>query len=173
MRRGISTILLLVLLNSCASVIPVPKYTKSSNGDGSASVVSELKSRRSGGQSRLLRVVDSYLGVPYKWGGTTRKGMDCSAFTRAIYRETYGMELPRTSKQMYQLGRGIRTKRDLKPGDLVFFKNTYSGPGISHVGIYVGQGRFAHASSSQGGVITDLGNPYFQKRYAGGRRLDR
>jgi len=81
--------------------------------------------------------------------------------------------LPRTSKQMYGVGWAIPQKQDLKPGDLVFFKNTYSGPGVSHVGIYLGEGRFAHASSSKGGTITPLNNPYFQPRYVGARRVER
>jgi cell wall-associated NlpC family hydrolase len=121
----------------------------------------------------LHQVVDSYIGVPYQWGGTTRKGMDCSAFTRATFRETYGIELPRTSKQMYQLGSIIPRQQELRPGDLVFFKNTYSGAGVSHVGVYLGSGQFAHASSSRGVTITPLSSPYFSKRYAGGRRVGR
>ena len=163
----------LLLLNGCGSIAPTPRYTKAATRDGSTKIVRELKKRQRGGKNRLLRVVDSYLGVPYKWGGTTRQGMDCSAFARAIYRETYGVELPRTSKQMYQLGQKISPQRNLKSGDLVFFKNTYSGPGVSHVGVYISDGRFAHASSSAGGVITGLESSYFKKRYAGARRIAR
>ncbi len=166
-------LLCLLLLNACGSVAPIPRYTNSTPRSGSVTVAEELESRRRGGKSRLLRVVDNYLGIPYKWGGTTRQGMDCSAFARAIYRETYGIELPRTSKQMYQLGQNIAGQRNLKPGDLVFFRDTYSGPGISHVGVYIGNGRFAHASSSKGGVITGLDATYFKKRYAGARRIRR
>ena len=163
-------LLLLSLLAACGSIRPAPRYTDSTNN---GAVVRELEERRLATPSRLARVVDSYLGIPYKWGGTTRAGMDCSAFTRAIFRETYGIELPRTSKQMYGVGRAIPQEQSLKPGDLVFFKNTYSGPGVSHVGIYLGNGRFAHASSSKGGTITPLDNPYFQARYIGARRVER
>ena len=120
---------------------------------------------------RLMRVIDGYLGVPYQWGGTTRKGMDCSAMARAIVRETYGLELPRTSKQMYKLGSPVRGGGRLRPGDLVFFRIGDSGPGVSHVGVYVGDDRFAHASSSRGGVIDQLSQPYFKTRYVGGRRI--
>ena len=163
-------LLLSSLLTACGSVRPAPRYTDSTDA---GAVVRELEQRRRATPNRLARVVDGYLGIPYKWGCTTRAGMDCSAFTRAIFRETYGVELPRTSKQMYGVGRAIPQGQDLKPGDLVFFKNTYSGPGVSHVGIYLGEGRFAHASSSKGGTITQLNNPYFQPRYVGARRVER
>lgn len=169
MKPVLLSFLLSALLVACGSIAPAPRYTHS---DGPDRVMRELQKRRRASKSRLLRVVNSYQGVPYKWGGTTRQGMDCSALTRAVYRETYGLELPRTSKQMYGLGRNIR-KSDLKPGDLVFFTNTYSGAGVSHVGIYIGEGRFAHASVSQGGTITPLAHPYFDLRYAGARRIKR
>jgi len=170
MSRPLLLLVFLSLLAACGSIRPAPRYTDSTNA---GAVVRELEERRHATPSRLARVVDSYLGIPYKWGGTTRAGMDCSAFTRAIFRETYGVELPRTSKQMYGVGRAIPQEQSLKPGDLVFFKNTYSGPGVSHVGIYLGNGRFAHASSSKGGTITPLDNPYFQPRYIGARRVER
>ncbi len=170
MSRPLLLLVFLSLLAACGSIRPAPRYTDSTN---TSAVVRELEERRHATPSRLARVVDSYLGIPYKWGGTTRAGMDCSAFTRAIFRETYGVELPRTSKQMYGVGRAIPQEQNLKPGDLVFFKNTYSGPGVSHVGIYLGNGRFAHASSSKGGTITPLDNPYFQPRYIGARRVER
>ena len=170
MSRPLLLLVFLSLLAACGSIRPAPRYTDSTN---TGAVVRELEERRHATPSRLARVVDSYLGIPYKWGGTTRAGMDCSAFTRAIFRETYGVELPRTSKQMYGVGRAIPQEQNLKPGDLVFFKNTYSGPGVSHVGIYLGNGRFAHASSSKGGTITPLNNPYFQPRYIGARRVER
>ena len=169
MKWSFYTILLGMFLVACSSVVPAPRYTRSSR----SSVVRELEKRQRADRSRLLKVVDSYLGVPYKWGGTTRQGMDCSAFTRAIVRETYGVELPRTSKQMYRLGYQVLDRSGLRPGDLVFFKDTYAGPGVSHVGIYLGDGRFAHASSSKGGTITALDAPYFHTRYAGARRIKR
>jgi murein DD-endopeptidase / murein LD-carboxypeptidase len=153
---------------------PAPRYT-SAPGAGGEGLSEELRTRqraqRSGNSSRLLRVVQGYLGVPYKWGGTTRNGMDCSALTRAVYREAYGVELPRTSGQMYRLGKEVASAGNLRAGDLVFFRIDTSGPGVSHVGIYVGDGRFAHASSSRGGVIDPLSSPYFDKRYAGARRV--
>ena len=90
---------------------------------------------------------------------------------RAIYREAYGLELPRTSGQMYRLGTPVPRRGDLRPGDLVFFRIAESGSGISHVGVYLGSGQFAHASAGRGGVVDALHDPYFQGRYAGGRRV--
>ena len=155
---------------SC-SVRSAPRYT--ADATGSDRVVRDLKERRNASPSRLARVVEGYLGVPYKWGGTTRAGMDCSAFTRIVFRQTYGIELPRTSRQIYRVGRSVRRRQDLKPGDLVFFQNTLSGRGVSHVGIYLGKGRFAHAGVSTGVTITSLNHPYFHSRYVGARRVER
>ena len=166
--------MLALAVTGCAGVTPAPRFAPLEKR-GTQQLAQELDSRRqaflAADSKRLLRVVDGYLGVPYRWGGTTRRGMDCSAMTRAIVRETYGLELPRTSGQMFGLGAAVRGADRLRPGDLVFFRITDSGPGVSHVGVYVGDGRFAHASSSRGGVIDALSKPYFQNRYVGGRRI--
>ena len=168
-------LILLCLLATCScSIRSAPRYTADDPKDSdSDSVVRDLKERRRASPSRLARVVEGYLGVPYRWGGTTRAGMDCSAFVRAIFRKTYGIELPRTSKQIYRVGRTISRRQDLKPGDLVFFRNTSSGPGVSHVGIYLSKGRFAHIGVSTGATITSLDHPYFYRRYVGARRVER
>ena len=168
-------LILLCLLATCScSIRSAPRYTADDPKDSdSKSVVRELKERRRASPSRLARVVEGYLGVPYRWGGTTRAGMDCSAFVRAIFRKTYGIELPRTSKQIYRVGRTVSRRQDLKPGDLVFFRNTSSGPGVSHVGIYLSKGRFAHVGMSTGATITSLDHPYFHRRYVGARRVER
>ena len=157
-----------LLLSGCGIMRAAPRYTASS---GNQVIVSELKKRQQATPKRLQRVVDSYLGVPYKWGGTTRQGMDCSALVRAVYREAYGIELPRTSKQMYRLGYPIERQYNLRAGDLVFFRISASGPGVSHVGVYLGKGRFAHASASKGGIVVALDEPYFQTHYVGARRI--
>ena len=165
-------LIFLCLLAACScSIRSAPRYTADSAD--SDSVVRELKKRRRASPSRLARVVEGYLGVPYKWGGTTRAGMDCSAFTRAVFRQTYGIELPRTSRQIYRVGRTVSRRQDLKPGDLVFFRNTFSGRGVSHVGIYIGKGHFAHVGISTGATITALDHPYFHRRYVGARRVER
>lgn len=118
---------------------------------------------------RMMQVIESWMGTPYLYGGTTRSGVDCSGFTQAVYAEI-GVEIPRTASQQAEAARRVDPD-DLEFGDLLFF-NT-SGSGISHVGIYVGSGFFVHASSSRGVRRESLANPYYITRIAGaGRFLD-
>ncbi len=118
----------------------------------------------------LEEAVRSYIGVPYAYGGESRDGMDCSGFVRIIYRKVYGVELPRSSADMFRCGRSVG-RRSLRPGDLVFFGT--SGKGVTHVGIYMGGGKFAHVSRSRGVVISKLGSTYYRWRYIGARRIVR
>ncbi len=116
---------------------------------------------------KIVATAKQYLGVPYLWGGTSPKGFDCSGFAQYVFK-AHGISLPRTSKEQYKVGTAV-SKANLKAGDLVFF-NT-SGSGVSHLGIYVGNNQFIHASSSKGVVITSLGNSYWSARYLGARRV--
>ncbi len=111
---------------------------------------------------------NSYLGVPYVWGGTTHKGIDCSALTQNSYGENL-VRLPRVSRQQWTTG--AKVNGALREGDLVFF-NTM-GVGVSHVGLVIDPRtrRFMHASSSRGVVIDDLGKKYYAQRYLGARRV--
>jgi cell wall-associated NlpC family hydrolase len=109
-----------------------------------------------------------YVGVPYVWGGTSFDGVDCSGFVQAVF-EHNGISLPRTADSQFEVGRHV-TMSDLEPGDLVFFE-TYAA-GASHVGIYLGGGRFIHASS-EGVRIDALAEDYYALRYIGARRLIR
>lgn len=114
----------------------------------------------------LTRTALRYLGVPYLWGGESFSGVDCSGFVQAVFRHN-GIELPRTADAMYEVGRRVTTAR-LRPGDLVFFE-TYSA-GASHVGIYIGDGDFVHASASHGVRVDSLGDGYYSSRFLGARR---
>lgn len=117
--------------------------------------------------SSINTVVNSMTGIPYKWGGTTLAGFDCSGFMRYLFNK-YSIELPRTSQAQAKAGTAV-SKTNLRTGDLVFFNTT--GKGISHTGVYIGGGNFAHASSSKGVSITKLSNPYFSDRYVTARRV--
>jgi len=108
-----------------------------------------------------------FLGVPYSWGGTSYGGVDCSGFVWAVFAKN-GIDLPRMADGQFEAGRHVRVA-DLRPGDLVFFQ-TYA-PGASHVGIYLGGGRFVHASSSDGVRIDQLAEDYYAERFIGARRL--
>ncbi len=115
---------------------------------------------------RLTKTALRYLGVPYSWGGESFSGVDCSGFVQAVFRRN-GIDLPRTADAQYEVGRRISTS-GLQPGDLVFFE-TYS-VGASHVGIYLGQGQFVHASSSNGVRVDSLSESYYANRFIGARR---
>ncbi|CAM4176890.1 NlpC/P60 family protein [Vreelandella rituensis] len=105
-------------------------------------------------------------GTPYRIGGTTDRGIDCSALVRNIYRDTFNLELPRTTRGQIHQGNQI-DRQELQAGDLVFFRPP--GP-YNHVGIYVGDGHFLHASTSQGVTISRLDNSYWQRYYWQSRR---
>jgi cell wall-associated NlpC family hydrolase len=111
------------------------------------------------------------LGIRYRRGGTTPDGgFDCSGFVRHVYQNTVGLLLPRTSAEMAREGEKI-DKSELQPGDLVFFNTLRRA--YSHVGIYIGEGKFVHAPSSGGVVrVESMELPYWQKRFNGARRVD-
>nr|WP_272040526.1 C40 family peptidase [Paenibacillus sp. JJ-100] len=117
--------------------------------------------------SKMDKVIDSAMGTTYKSGGTTLDGFDCSGFTRYVFGKL-GIDLARQSSSQYDMGDSV-SRMDMRPGDLVFF-NT-SGKGISHVGIFVGDGKFAHSSSSKGVTITSLSENYWANRYVGAKRI--
>jgi cell wall-associated NlpC family hydrolase len=118
-------------------------------------------------RSLLVRVVKTFLGVPYKLGGSTLKGMDCSAFVKKIY-EIFNIQLPRTTREQFSIGRKVE-KNQLEEGDLVFFKERGNR---AHVGIYVGDNQFVHASSYSREVKIDhLDTPYYSKRFLRGIRV--
>jgi cell wall-associated NlpC family hydrolase len=113
----------------------------------------------------------SFLGVNYRYGGDSpERGFDCSGLVRHVVERTLGRVLPRHAREMAQVGSAV-PRGELAPGDLVFF-NTLRRP-YSHVGIYLGDKRFIHAAGRGGAVrVSDMGLPYWQRRYNGARRLE-
>ncbi|HZG83321.1 MAG TPA: C40 family peptidase [Paenibacillus sp.] len=123
---------------------------------GSASATTDLRA-----------AIDPLIGIDYKYGGSTTSGFDCSGFTSYVFAK-FGIDLPRRSVDQAAIGTKV-AKDELRPGDLVFF-NT-NGKTISHAGIYLGNGKFAHASSSRGVAIGDMNDSYYSTRYVTARRI--
>jgi len=123
-------------------------------------------------ERRLRDAAQPWLGTPYKLGGNTKSGVDCSAFVKAVYNDVYGVELPRTAEEQERLGTKV-ARQDLQPGDLVFFRTKGMGPFFRsrHVGVYLGGGEFAQASGRLGVNISPLSNRYWSKKYESARRL--
>lgn len=107
-----------------------------------------------------------WLGTPYKYGGTTKKGVDCSGFVGNMYREVRKIQLPRTSGAMYDGGSKV-SRENLKEGDLVFFGSFWK---VDHVGIYLNGNRFVHASTSKGVMVSPMDDVYWKPKYLGARR---
>ncbi len=139
-------------------------------GKSSSSLVGRMAFHHSTGSS-VVDSARSYLGVRYRWTGMSRSGVDCSGLTTRVY-QRHGVHLPHSSRGQSHTGVAVK-KSDLKSGDLVFFK-TRGRRVINHVGIYIGNGKFIHASSGKGRVRVDsLNEGYYNGRYAGGRRVAR
>lgn len=119
----------------------------------------------------LYHFIDDWYGTEYKWGGNDNTGIDCSAFSQKLYREIYGVDLLRTAREQHRNCERIRHSEDAEEGDLIFFRTHRLR--ISHVGVYLTNGYFVHASSSQGVVISNLNDRYWRRRYAGCGRIER
>jgi len=138
---------------------PASKRTPSPRADTLAST---------GKTHSAVRHALSYLGTRYRYGGSSSRGFDCSGFTAYIYRR-HGINLPHNSSAQYRVGKPV-SRSELRPGDLVFFRTR--GSRVSHVGIYIGNGKFVHASSARGRVRIDtLDSGYYKQRYVGARRI--
>lgn len=124
-----------------------------------------------GGVSKidLMQEIMVWLGTPYRYGGTSSKGIDCSAFTQRVYRNVGRVKIPRTARTQINVAEKVE-REDLEFGDLIFF-HTRRRPYVSHVGIFLGDDLFAHASSRYGVTIGSLKSKYYSKRLIGGVRI--
>jgi cell wall-associated NlpC family hydrolase len=117
----------------------------------------------------LEHAVKTYIGTPYKYGGMSRSGVDCSGFVSLVFQEVYGKPLPRSARDMWRVGVQVPIAA-ARPGDLIFFKGG-SFSTIDHVGIYLGNNKFAHASSSVGVTYSNAKDTYYARRLAGVKRV--
>jgi lipoprotein Spr len=115
----------------------------------------------------LYKAINDWWGVPYRMGGTSKRGVDCSAFVQNLLMEVYALQIPRTARTQKSFSYGIPYK-ELKEGDLVFF-NTRGG--VSHVGVYLQHNKFVHASTSKGVMISDLNDSYWKPKLIGAGRV--
>ncbi len=172
-------IILIILISFSGCFTPHVRYTRPSRSRGEKEKVTspekEIEKEQEKtisemvSESKLKKIVDSYIGVPYKYTGTTRKGMDCSGFVYRVYTDLGNNDFPRTSSaRLSGLGTSV-PRREMQPGDLVFFRKVRR---INHVGIYMGDNKFVHASLKKGIIYTSLDNEYFRNRLVRIRRID-
>lgn len=153
MRIGV-LFLLSVLLVGCSHHAPPPNGRLSD----SITVIAELNDQ-----------LNHWRGTPYRYGGLSRRGVDCSGFVYLTFRDRFNLQLPRSTRAQTDIGTRI-DKDQLLPGDLVFFKTGRGGNGL-HVGIYDSDNQFIHASTSQGVIRSSLENSYWQKAFWQARRI--
>lgn len=172
------TILVSIILTGCVSQ---PRYRsepietakgrsisdeQAYNTEGRKPYGEKAKSRID--KAKMERIIDSFLGAPYKPGGENKAGMDCSGLVVSTYKQYAGFKLPHDTKKLYKLVKRV-DKDDLGYGDLVFFSDGwFSG---LHVGIYMGEGKFVHSKEGSGVVVSSLNEDYYNKRYIGARRV--
>jgi len=116
----------------------------------------------------LYNFIDNWYGTHYRMGGTTKKGIDCSAFSGTLLSTIYSFNMPRTAREQYKICEHLN-KEDLLPGDLVFF-NTRGG--VSHVGVYLANNHFVHSSSTDGVKISSLDEDYYSRKFICGGRVN-
>ena len=172
----IVTVLFISVLSTVqAQTKSIPNQETEKTSDDDKSLIKDYFSQIMGvalsttSNVKLFQFVYDWIGTPYRFGGTSSKGIDCSAFTKELYSKVFNLTIRRNSRDIFSMVSPLK-KDELKEGDLVFFKIHSSS--ISHVGIYLGNNKFAHASS--GGVkVSSLDDDYYSHYfYRGGRLLD-
>ena len=164
-----------VLLSACSSTSTARNMHSETHAVGSGDLSSlqasqdefENMVRNIDVKSRIMDQYADWKGVRYRLGGSTKTGIDCSGFVQRTFREQFGLDLPRSTYEQQEMGKSIsRTK--LRTGDLVLFRAGSTG---RHVGIYIGNDQFVHASTSSGVTISSMNEPYWKKRYNEARRV--
>jgi len=154
----------LLLLSGCSSKkISKPTYKNKKTKKAATTV----KHTGNWINKALLKEYAKWDGVPYKYGGTSLKGVDCSSLMQILYRDAFGLKIPRTTKSQAKIGYQIK-KNSSREGDLVFFK---TGWNTRHSGIIIENGRFIHSSTKYGVMVSSLNNPYWKSKYWQTRRV--
>ena len=154
-----------LLLGSCRSIAPAYNYQEIARASVRLSIDIDMKDNHA-----LYVESSNWMGVPYRNGGTTRQGVDCSGLTSAIYKKVYRKNLERSSDEQRKKDCRKVNKRKLKEGDLVFFHNGRKKKHATHVGIYLKEDKFIHASTSRGVSIGNLNEDYWEKHWLSGGR---
>ena len=158
----------LILFSGCSRKLPPKHYEqKKLNLPKSNPEKSTAKTKKTSNLDKLYSQYHAWKGTPYKYGGLSLKGVDCSGFVLSAYKNVYKIRLPRSTKDQVKKGRLVY-KYELQTGDLLFFK---TGWNVRHVGIYLENGKFMHASDSKGVCISSVNNPYWKEHYWQTRRL--
>ena len=175
--RNFILIFILITFTGCAAqprYTPYPVETKShppaeEKGESRKETPSsEKESRTKVDQIKMSPIIDSFLGTPYKEGGTSRLGMDCSGFVVEVYKKYAGFNLPHNTEKLFKLVKKV-DKEKLGYGDIVFFSDSGFLP--SHVGIYIGEGKFVHSTQGYGVIVSSLEDERYRKSYIGARRV--
>ncbi|MFC0228966.1 NlpC/P60 family protein [Serratia aquatilis] len=167
MLKIVSSFILTLLFTFAASASPVQNFINSSSlSQMLIPLDSELND-----EPELNKILTHYVeweGVNYKLGGNSAKGIDCSAYMQRVFKDEFSFSLPRSTSEQIKLGSRV-AKDELDTGDLLFFKTSSRQ---LHVGVYIGEGQFIHASTSVGVTISKLDNSYWKERYKQARRID-
>jgi len=165
MKKILSYILFALIIVSCHSKKTIVSSTKNTNYD---LVKNALQISDKEMNSPIYKFIVEWYGVPYKYGGNSKEGVDCSGFVNVLYQSVYSKILERKADDIFHKQCKKISKQEVREGDLVFFK--IDSKEITHVGVYLKNDKFVHASTKKGVMISDLNEPYFQKYfYAFGR----
>ena len=171
MRYILLTLILLLTITGCSrkpgTVHKAKSYPKKSAQKQTPKTTNTTSKKSSKTLDRLYTQYRGWKGAPYQYGGMSKGGVDCSGFVHRTYQKLFHIKLPRSTKDQVKKGKRVYINQ-LRAGDLVFFK---TGWNVRHVGIYLEKGKFVHASSSKGVIISSMYTGYWKENYWQARRL--
>jgi cell wall-associated NlpC family hydrolase len=165
------SLLVLLLCAGCSSTVRFSSTPSKSRGQKQLPTTPPPEAKINPGiaTDNVTRECRSFLGTPYHYGGVSEAGLDCSGLVCLVFKKAGEIVLPHSSKKLRTLGRKISLAQ-ARPGDLLFFKAGYLG-GVNHVGVYIGNGRFIHASTKLGVIESGMDDEYYRSRFVEVRRL--